>query len=294
MARRGGRGADENASASAAEGSEGVGEVVVHQPYEVQVYRAHVLLGNTAVLRCNIPAFVKDYVTITSWFRDDTIILPGRDDASSRYVVTSSGDLHIRGAKPEDGVPRYSCHTLHALTGDRRKSAPAALTVTDPTGSMPPRLTQRTVTSLAAEQGSDVHLSCAAQGHPPPTFTWLREVSGQLRPVAASLRVAPAQDVLHIRHVGAEDAGRWVCRVHNQFGEQHLDTQLAVTAPLAVHVQPQLQVVNSGESASFNCSVSGAPLDSVSWLHNGAAVGEGGAGGGGRVRLLTPLALLLK
>jgi hypothetical protein len=54
---------------------------VVRQSYEVQVYRAHVLLGNTAVLHCVIPAFVKDYVTVTSWFRDDTIILPARDDA---------------------------------------------------------------------------------------------------------------------------------------------------------------------------------------------------------------------
>ena len=35
----------------------------------------------TAVLHCVIPAFVKDYVTVTSWFRDDTIILPARDDA---------------------------------------------------------------------------------------------------------------------------------------------------------------------------------------------------------------------
>jgi hypothetical protein len=60
---------------------------VVSQSYEVQVYRAHVLLGNTAVLHCVIPAFVKDYVTVTSWFRDDTIILPARDDAGKKTSV---------------------------------------------------------------------------------------------------------------------------------------------------------------------------------------------------------------
>lgn len=43
--------------------------------------------------------------------------------------------------------------------------------VSEPTGSMPPRLTQRSVTLLSAEQGADVHLSCAAQGNPPPSFT---------------------------------------------------------------------------------------------------------------------------
>jgi hypothetical protein len=47
------------------------------------------------------------------------------------------------------------------------------LGVAEPTGSMPPRLTQRSVTLLSAEQGADVHLSCAAQGNPPPTFTWV-------------------------------------------------------------------------------------------------------------------------
>ncbi|XP_068085516.1 cell adhesion molecule Dscam2 [Anabrus simplex] len=258
---------------------------VVRQQYDVQVYRVHVILGNTAVLRCVIPAFVKDYVTVTSWFRDDTIILPGRDEAGGRYVVTSNGDLHIRSAQPEDGASRYSCLTLHGLTGERRRSASATLTVTDPTGSVPPRLTQRSVSTLTAEQGADVHLSCDAQGNPPPTFTWLREVAGQLRPVAPSLRITPAQDVLHIRHVGPEDAGRWVCRVSNQFGEQRLESQLSVIAPLSAHVQPQIQVVNSGKSATFNCSVAGSPIDSVYWLHNADHVSELA---GSRVRLLSP------
>jgi hypothetical protein len=65
---------------------------------------------------------------------------------------------------------------------------------------------------------------------------------GQLRPVTQTMRVTPSQDVLHIRHLSPEDAGRWVCRVANQFGEQRLETQLTVTAQLSVHVQPQLQV----------------------------------------------------
>jgi hypothetical protein len=71
---------------------------------------------------------------------------------------------------------------------------------------------------------------------------WFRDLHGQLRPVTQTLRVMPSQDVLHIRHLSPEDAGRWVCRVSNQFGEQRLETQLIVTAQLSAHVQPQLQV----------------------------------------------------
>jgi hypothetical protein len=76
----------------------------------------------------------------------------------------------------------------------------------------------------------------------PAIYRWFREQMGQLRPVTQTMRVTPSQDVLHIRHVSPEDAGRWVCRVSNQFGEQRLETQLTVTAQLSVHVQPQLQV----------------------------------------------------
>ncbi|XP_047109675.1 Down syndrome cell adhesion molecule-like protein Dscam2 [Schistocerca piceifrons] len=258
---------------------------VVVQDYEVQVYRAHALLGNTAVLRCVIPPFVRDDVSVSSWFRDDTIILPGSHDAGGRFVVTSTGDLLVRRATAADASSRYSCLTLHALTGERRRSTPAQLlTVTEATGGMPPRLTQLSVTSLTVDQGQHVTLGCAAQGHPPPTFSWWYE-SGT--PVASSGRVWASQEALYILGAQPEDAGRWECRVHNAFGEQRVHASLQVTAPLQVHVTPHLLVVNSGEAAMFNCTVSGSPMGSVEWLHNAEPIPAG------RVRLLSPLVLHL-
>lgn len=41
------------------------------QYYETQVYDVFVTKGNTAVLKCHIPSFVKEYVTVMSWMRDD-------------------------------------------------------------------------------------------------------------------------------------------------------------------------------------------------------------------------------
>ena len=38
--------------------------------YEVQAYDQLVMAGNTAILRCAIPAYVADYVKITSWVHD--------------------------------------------------------------------------------------------------------------------------------------------------------------------------------------------------------------------------------
>lgn len=45
-------------------------------------------------------------------------------------VTYSTGELHIRNARMEDGIARYSCMTLHSLTQERKRSVPAVLTVT--------------------------------------------------------------------------------------------------------------------------------------------------------------------
>lgn len=45
-------------------------------------------------------------------------------------ITSGNGDLHIRAARPEDGLARYSCLTLNSLTQERKRSAPATLTVT--------------------------------------------------------------------------------------------------------------------------------------------------------------------
>ncbi|KAK8383761.1 hypothetical protein O3P69_015897 [Scylla paramamosain] len=43
---------------------------VVVGHYEVQVYDQVVMTGNTAVLRCAVPSYVQEYVTVTSWVHD--------------------------------------------------------------------------------------------------------------------------------------------------------------------------------------------------------------------------------
>lgn len=103
---------------------------VVKQNYDVQVFRTHVLLGNTAVLACVIPEFVRDYVAVSSWFKDDNILFPGRSDSGGRFLVThGTGNLHIRAVREEDGSSEYSCLTIHSLTHERKRSPPILLTI---------------------------------------------------------------------------------------------------------------------------------------------------------------------
>lgn len=53
---------------------------VVKQKYEVQVYDEYVISGNTAVLRCQVPSYVAEYVMVTSWIQDGVVnIYPNTD-----------------------------------------------------------------------------------------------------------------------------------------------------------------------------------------------------------------------
>lgn len=40
---------------------------MVNQYYEAEVVSEYVIRGNTAVLKCNIPSFVADFVKVEAW-----------------------------------------------------------------------------------------------------------------------------------------------------------------------------------------------------------------------------------
>lgn len=53
---------------------------MVNQYYEAEVVSEYVIKGNTAVLKCNIPSFVADFVKVEAWMASDgTEFLPSND-----------------------------------------------------------------------------------------------------------------------------------------------------------------------------------------------------------------------
>lgn len=58
---------------------------VVIQDLEVDVSSNAVMRGNSAVLRCIVPTFMREYMTVTSWFQDHTFnIYPSSDGGKAR------------------------------------------------------------------------------------------------------------------------------------------------------------------------------------------------------------------
>ena len=47
--------------------------VVVAQTYNTDARKIHVILGNSALVKCDIPSFVADFVSVVSWLDNDGV-----------------------------------------------------------------------------------------------------------------------------------------------------------------------------------------------------------------------------
>uniref|UniRef100_A0A1B0DMD5 Uncharacterized protein n=1 Tax=Phlebotomus papatasi TaxID=29031 RepID=A0A1B0DMD5_PHLPP len=75
------------------------------------------MTGNTAVLKCQVPSYMADYVMVTAWVQDTGMHLYPNTDIGGKYTVLPNGDLYISNAGPSDGFKTYTCRVVHRLTG---------------------------------------------------------------------------------------------------------------------------------------------------------------------------------
>ncbi|GAB6033412.1 Down syndrome cell adhesion molecule-like protein 1 [Chamberlinius hualienensis] len=256
---------------------------VVMQPYEVQVYDEFVIAGNTGVLKCHVPTFISEHVTVTSWFTEidnahhssaPTMVADdsrrGIVRTDEKYVLFPTGELQIRDVRESDRLLVYRCQTTHRLTGETKlSSTKGRLVVTDPKGSVPPRITHSKST-IFVKEGETAILPCAAQGYPVPLFRWMyRTTSGKDDLISTTGRFRQIDGNLVIESVAKTDTGVYECGVNNSVGAERAETLLTITALLSARVHPWVQVVDPGNPASFTCMVSGYPVTSVVWTKDG-------------------------
>ncbi|XP_065340858.1 cell adhesion molecule Dscam1 isoform X14 [Cloeon dipterum] len=247
---------------------------VVQQFYQSEVNNEYVIRGNSAVLKCSIPSFVADFVSVVSW-QDDTgnTFHASGEQHDGKYLVLPSGELHIRDVGPEDGYKSYQCRTKHRLTGETRLSATKGrLVITDPVGSRAPKFATNDKThSFDWQLGQGFALLCQAQGYPTPSFRWYKFAEGTAKKVAVSLndRVKQVSGTLIIKEAKVEDSGKYLCVVNNSVGGESVETVLTVTAPLSATVEPETQTVDFGRPAVFTCNFEGNPVKTIGWLKDG-------------------------
>ncbi|XP_064216072.1 Down syndrome cell adhesion molecule isoform X9 [Tribolium castaneum] len=248
---------------------------VVAQSFEVEADNEYVIRGNSAVMKCEVPSFVSDFVQVENWQDSNgNMYLPG-DDYDSKYLVLPSGELHIRDVGPEDGYKSYQCRTKHRLTGETRLSATKGrLVITEPTSNVAPKKDGEKFEGwkvLLVVQNSTAWLSCQVTGYPVPRYMWYKFVEGTTRKQAVTLndRVKQVAGTLIIREAKVEDSGKYLCVVNNSVGGESVETVLTVTAPLKAKIEPQVQTIDFGRPATFTCNFEGNPIKTISWLKDG-------------------------
>ncbi|XP_034142443.1 Down syndrome cell adhesion molecule-like protein Dscam2 isoform X46 [Drosophila guanche] len=251
---------------------------VVAQHYDTDVNKAYVIRGNAAVLKCEIPSFVADFVSVVSWHTDQSEDFSPGQEYDGKYLVLPSGELHIREVGPEDGYKSYQCRTKHRLTGETRLSATKGrLVITEPVGSVGPRLTSGDESRiLRVPLLAGATLLCPAQAYPVPFFRWYKFIEGTTRKQAVVLndRVKQVSGTLIIKDAVVEDSGKYLCVVNNSVGGESVETVLTVTAPLSAKIDPPTQTVDFGRPAVFTCQYTGNPIKTVSWMKDGKAMGH--------------------
>ncbi|XP_071634619.1 Down syndrome cell adhesion molecule 1 isoform X17 [Temnothorax longispinosus] len=250
---------------------------VVTQYYEAEVVSEYVIRGNAAILKCTIPSFVAEFVSVESWVGSDGSTFRSSTDYDGKYLVLPSGELHIRDVGPEDGYKTYQCRTKHRLTGETRLSATKGrLVITEPVGSVRPKFpTMDNINGLSVSLEGNIPLLCPAQGFPVPSHRWYKFIEGTSRrqPVQLNERVRQVSGTLIIREARVEDSGKYLCIVNNSVGGESVETVLTVTAPLTAEIEPSTQTIDFGRPATFTCTVQGNPIKTISWLKDGKPLG---------------------
>lgn len=108
---------------------------MVKQPFEAQVPTQRVFRGSPVLVECLInPNYMKDYLVVTSWLRDESFnILPAVASASSEsghYYMLSDGRLIIWQVTMQDSYSSFKCRLLHRLTGEAFVSSAGKVIVT--------------------------------------------------------------------------------------------------------------------------------------------------------------------
>ncbi|KAL0115399.1 hypothetical protein PUN28_010725 [Cardiocondyla obscurior] len=249
---------------------------VVNQRYDPEVQNPSGFPGNNVLMRCNVPSFVRDHVTVTSWLQEPAFNIYPSTLGDGKYHMLPAGELMIINITRSDAQMTYRCRTHHRLTQDTVVSSNVGrVQLTDIRGSMPPIINEKLV-YMSARLKDTVVIPCVAYANPTSTNRWYYNRNQREEPIEESSGHYVVRDgSLIIQSVEENDAGSYMCTASNSEGSETLEIRLTVSAPLSVHVQPAIQTVDLGKSAYLTCTASGFPQAALYWLKDGQPLRTG-------------------
>ncbi|XP_073318222.1 striated muscle preferentially expressed protein kinase [Pagrus major] len=127
-------------------------------------------------------------------------------------------------------------------------------------------------------EGQDVVISAKVSGQPKPMVYWLKD--RVMVKTAGRFAVRETDDGTSEMRIGSaqrSDGGLYVCKIINEYGSKQAECRVevkATAAQMALKITREVRdvVVRAGESAMFECYITGPPDVDVDWLSNGKLI----------------------
>uniref|UniRef100_A0A8C9TM69 Kirre like nephrin family adhesion molecule 3 n=1 Tax=Scleropages formosus TaxID=113540 RepID=A0A8C9TM69_SCLFO len=184
-----------------------------------------------------------------------------------------------RWAKGGNIIKEVSGDTYEVVVDHSFFTEPVSCEVTNPLGStnisrnvdvyFGPRMAAEPQ-SLQVDQGSDAVFNCAWTGNPSLTIVWMKRGSGV---------VLSNENILTLKAVRQEDAGKYVCRaVVPRVGAGEKEVTLTVNGPPTIS-STQTQQALHGEKGQIKCFIrSTPPPDRIAWSWKETVLESGTSG----------------
>uniref|UniRef100_A0A3B1IMB9 Ig-like domain-containing protein n=1 Tax=Astyanax mexicanus TaxID=7994 RepID=A0A3B1IMB9_ASTMX len=127
----------------------------------------------------------------------------------------------------------------------------------------------RQPSDVAADIGSNVTLTCHAQGHPEPRITWRREDN-----TAFSSRMSILEDgtLLILASVSPLDNGEYTCTAVNDYTCSSTSFSSVPPDVRDKGLPANVSVVMNQPTSFLQCVATGVPAPSITWLKDGRPV----------------------
>ncbi|KAG1650328.1 Down syndrome cell adhesion molecule-like protein Dscam2 [Nymphon striatum] len=262
------------------------------QQIQAQVYDEYVVAGNTAVLKCHIPAFYKDDLEVVSWIREDNKIITA-ESSDQNFEVTYSGNLHMKSVSSDRKLNLgFWCQMKNKITGETFLSQSAGkIIVTDPQGGVAPSPIEIFIkpSVQVVDSGSELKLKCHISGHPIKQIKWL--LNGKKLDDKTHVSVK-SDGTLFIKKSRRIDEGMYQCFVSNDWEQVQATAQVILGGKnlLSLNIRikdivsniytffldlpPKLidsfksRTLQPGPSISLKCTASGRPTPNMIWKYN--------------------------
>ncbi|XP_043471829.1 obscurin isoform X5 [Leptopilina heterotoma] len=215
--------------------------------------------GDSLTLLIEVEAEPKPTVT---WLRDEEVVISDERvkivQEGKRHMLKITGACHIDAATYRVEVENKDGKSVDS-TNIKVRCAPVFRTKLEDT--------------IAKENQVNLELKVKVDSIEEPTVEWfLRNTA--ITEEKKDYQIIENGDVyrLVINQVKPELAGKYICKIKNQYGENKCEANLTVYTRPKINKKLADQKVNEGETLSLKVEISGTPEPEVKWYKDGKQV----------------------